>query len=163
MPTHSNHFSKHLFLFLLGVVSICLQPLFLEAGDPALSSRHKTQVCLVMMVKNEEQIIQRCLESIKNVVDCVCIFNVGSTDNTIALIEDFLIAHDLGGACLKQEWRNWSLNRTHAIRLAQQMLQEQGFSLPDTYLLILDPDMELQFYSSFDTSTLKSDAYLIAE
>lgn len=46
-------------------------------------------ITLCMIVKNEEKIIKRCLESVKNIVDEYCILDTGSTDNTVQIIEDF--------------------------------------------------------------------------
>ncbi|MDE5995713.1 MAG: glycosyltransferase family 2 protein, partial [Eubacterium sp.] len=39
-------------------------------------------ISLCMIVKNEEKVLARCLESIKNAVDEIIIADTGSTDNT---------------------------------------------------------------------------------
>jgi glycosyltransferase involved in cell wall biosynthesis len=40
-------------------------------------------ICLNMIVKNESKIITRLLESVSPIIDCYCICDTGSTDNTI--------------------------------------------------------------------------------
>ena len=40
-------------------------------------------VSLCMIVKNEEDVIERCLNSIKDAVDEIIIVDTGSTDSTI--------------------------------------------------------------------------------
>ena len=42
-----------------------------------------------MIVKNESKIITRCLDQVKEIVDCICICDTGSEDNTVEIIEDF--------------------------------------------------------------------------
>ena len=48
-------------------------------------------LCLNMIVKNEGKIILRLLESVVSIVDCYCISDTGSTDNTIELIENIFL------------------------------------------------------------------------
>ena len=52
-------------------------------------NKHKNRktICLNMIVKNEGKIILRLLESVVSIVDCYCISDTGSTDNTIELIK----------------------------------------------------------------------------
>lgn len=42
-----------------------------------------------MIVKNEEQVIQQCLESVKDVVDEMIIVDTGSTDSTVDICKSF--------------------------------------------------------------------------
>ena len=48
-----------------------------------------SQLSLVMIVKNESKIIERCLDSIKPIIDSIIISDTGSTDNTIEIIDSF--------------------------------------------------------------------------
>lgn len=41
------------------------------------------QLSLCMIVKNEEQVLERCLDSVKDIVDEIIIADTGSTDNTV--------------------------------------------------------------------------------
>ncbi|MBC5997895.1 glycosyltransferase family 2 protein [Romboutsia hominis] len=65
-----------------------------------------------MIVKNEENVIDRCLNSVKNVVDEIIIVDTGSTDNTVAKAEN------LGAIVYKFKWiddfaeaRNYSFSK----------------------------------------------------
>ena len=46
-------------------------------------------ISLCMIVKNEESVIGRCLESVKDIVDEIIIVDTGSTDNTKEIIKTF--------------------------------------------------------------------------
>lgn len=46
-------------------------------------------VSLAMIVKNEEKLIERCLNSVKNIIDEIVIVDTGSTDSTINIIGQF--------------------------------------------------------------------------
>ena len=46
-------------------------------------------LCLNIIVKNESRIISRLFDSVINIIDCYCICDTGSTDNTIQIIEDY--------------------------------------------------------------------------
>ena len=45
---------------------------------------------LILMIKNEEKILKRCLEAVEKVVDCFCICDTGSTDSTQEVAKEFL-------------------------------------------------------------------------
>jgi len=51
--------------------------------------KDKNEISLIMMVKNEADDIIPCLENIAPLVDEIIITDTGSTDNTVALIEEF--------------------------------------------------------------------------
>ena len=62
-------------------------------------------ISLCMIVKNEEKILRRCLDSIKGLMDEIIIVDTGSTDNTRKIAEqytekvyDFEWIHDFSAA-----------------------------------------------------------------
>ena len=98
------------------------------------------KIILNMIVKNESKIIQRCLDT-ANWVDGFFISDTGSTDDTIALIEEWGKRNKKIGKVVKNVWKNFGHNRTEAILQAKDWFREVGLDLTRTYLLFLDADM----------------------
>jgi len=116
-----------------------------------------------MIVKNESKIIERCLDSVKGVVDCISICDTGSTDNTKEIIEQFLKKNQIPGKVHEHKWQNFGHNRTLSAQAAQQTLTELHFPLPDTYLLLLDADMLLEIEPGFNKDDLSADMYYVLQ
>ncbi|MGL5513369.1 MAG: tetratricopeptide repeat-containing glycosyltransferase family 2 protein [Sporomusa sp.] len=53
------------------------------------SSQSPIAISLCMIVKNEETTIERCLESVKQIVDEIVIVDTGSTDKTKEIVSEF--------------------------------------------------------------------------
>jgi len=92
------------------------------------------------MIKNEEKILKRCLEAVENLVDCFCICDTGSTDNSLEIAKEFLKTHK--GCLTSEPWKNFGHNRTVSFQNAQTYIkQELNWDLSKTYGLLLDADM----------------------
>lgn len=89
-------------------------------------------ICLVMIVKNESSIIERCLNSIVNVISSYFICDIGSTDNTIEIIENFMKNNLIPGKIITKEWKDFTYNRNY--------LFEQAYTNDTKYLLWIDAD-----------------------
>ena len=91
------------------------------------------------MIKNESKILKRCLEAVENIVDCFCICDTGSTDNTVEIANEFLKTHT--GCVTVEAWQNFGHNRTVSFQNAQTYLKNNNWDLRNTYGLLLDADM----------------------
>ncbi len=107
-------------------------------------------ICLNMIVKNETHVIERCLRSVKPIVDTWCIVDTGSTDGTQDLIRE--VMGDMPGALHERVWKNFGHNRTEAIQLAAGMAD---------YILTIDADEMLDWAPDFDWRGLSGDALMI--
>lgn len=101
-----------------------------------------------MIVKDEARVIERCLASVKPVIDRWVIVDTGSTDGTQEIIRRVMA--DIPGQLHERPWRNFGHNRTEALELARA----QG-----DYLLFIDADEQLKVDSTFDPTQLSGDAY----
>jgi len=103
-----------------------------------------------MIVKNERDVIKRCLLSVKPILDHWVIVDTGSSDGTQSLIEETL--KDVPGQLYERPWVNFEKNRNEALDLARGKAR---------YILIMDADEVLQISPSFCAEDLQSDGYLI--
>ncbi|NUN62189.1 MAG: glycosyltransferase [Burkholderiaceae bacterium] len=108
----------------------------------------KKTLCLCMIVKNESHIILETLHSIKDYLDYWVICDTGSTDNTVALVQDFFALHGIPGEIHSEKWVNFGHNRTQAFDYAHQTAD---------YLWVMDADDVL--VGKPDFSNLEADSY----
>ena len=94
-------------------------------------------ICLNMIVKNEEKIIIRMLNSVITLIDTFCIIDTGSTDSTIEKIMEFFKERNIKGKLGFLNFQNFEETRNKAMKMAEGM---------SDYLLLLDADM---VFSSF--------------
>ncbi len=86
----------------------------------------KNEISLCMIVKNEENNLQRCLDSVKDIVDEIIIVDTGSTDKTISIAESF------GAQVYNFLWKNnFSEARNESLKYATK-----------DWILIMDADDE---------------------
>lgn len=89
-------------------------------------------VCLVMLVRDEEQILRETLEAVKPLIDRYCIVDTGSVDHTPMIIEDVL--SDMPGRLVRMVWTDFGHARTRAFDEARAECEGEG------YALIIDAD-----------------------
>lgn len=104
--------------------------------DWKLEGRDRTMkptICLCMIVKNESAVIERCIASVRDIVDTWIISDTGSTDGTQDLIRK---AFDgVPGELHEDPWVNFGVNRTLNIERARGKAD---------YLLLMDADMTIR-------------------
>lgn len=93
----------------------------------------KPTVGLVMNVRDESAVIDRCLRSVRDHIDYWTICDTGSSDGTKSIIQKAL--DGVPGQMVTGKWVNFGVNRTRTLRRAKDTAD---------YLLLLDADMTLQ-------------------
>lgn len=111
-----------------------------------------------MIVKNESKIIERCLDSIKTIIDYIVITDTGSTDDTVSIIEQYLSTNNIQGKVYNDIWKNFGHNRTQSIRNAQEYLKNIGGKelLNNTLLFFIDADMKVVMLPEFNKDNLNN-------
>ncbi len=109
----------------------------------------KKSVCLNMIVKNEAHAVEKCLASVKKVIDYWVIVDTGSSDGTQKIIKHFL--RDIPGKLYERPWVDFAFNRNQALTLAKRK---------GDYLLFIDADERLEFINSSDFPPLNKDFYM---
>ncbi len=106
------------------------------------------KIGLCMIVKNESKIIERCLDSVKPMIDYVCVADTGSTDSTIEVINSWLIKNNMAGQVVSEPWKNFAHNRSFALA----KLREQK---DIDYALMIDADEILTYEDGFNIAEAK--------
>ena len=88
------------------------------------------KISACMMVKNEEEMLPRCLNSIKHLIDELIVVDTGSTDKTIEIAESF------GAKIYHHPWEN---------NFSKHRNQSLGYATGD-WILLVDADEELNAY-----------------
>jgi len=105
-------------------------------------------VCLNMIVKDERDVIERCLASVTAIIDYWVIVDTGSSDDTKSLIINNL--KDVPGELYERPWVHFERNRNEALALARGKAK---------YLLFIDADEELLVSKAFKKGDLSADFY----
>ncbi|MBF8262928.1 MAG: hypothetical protein HW387_593 [Parachlamydiales bacterium] len=105
-----------------------------------------------MIVKNESAVIERCLASVRPIIDYWVIIDTGSTDGTQEIISRVLLS-DVPGRLVERPWVDFAHNRNEALTLARGN---------GDYLFFIDADEQLEFANDFSMPLLDKDAYYIA-
>lgn len=75
------------------------------------------KIVLTMIVKNEAHVIERCIASVRPIIDAYLIVDTGSDDGTQEVIRRALA--DLPGEVVDRPWVDFAANRTEALELAR--------------------------------------------
>jgi tetratricopeptide (TPR) repeat protein len=119
-----------------------------------LINEKKPTLCLNMIVKNESKIITRLFDSVLSIIDCYCICDTGSTDNTIELISEYFEKKNIPGKVVEEPFKNFCHNRNFAIQSCLGM---------SDYILLMDADMILEV-KDFDKKYLyNADSFFILQ
>jgi glycosyltransferase involved in cell wall biosynthesis len=97
------------------------------------------KLVLILMIRNESRILERCLKAVEGVVDAYCIHDTGSTDNTCEIAKKWLETHP--GCLTMSEWKNFGYNRTQSFIGAWDYVKTTDWNPKETYGLLLDADM----------------------
>jgi glycosyltransferase involved in cell wall biosynthesis len=99
------------------------------------------RICLNMIVKNEADRIQRCLDSTVGHINRVVVLDTGSTDNTPEIIVNHCVKHGISWIIATDKFENFQQARNLALKHARDAYK----ACPDfDYILLMDADMELR-------------------
>ena len=121
--------------------------LFIFIGVAGLLQASST-ICLNMIVKDETNVIRRCLESVKPLIDTWVIVDTGSTDGTQELVKEIL--KDIPGVLHERPWVDFGHNRNEALAYAREKAD---------YILFIDADDKLTLDPMFVKPELRDDFY----
>lgn len=111
-------------------------------------------LCLNMIVKNESKIIVRLLNSVVSLIDCYCVCDTGSTDNTKELISSYFENKNIPGKIVDEPFKNFCHNRNFALTSCLGM---------SDYILLMDADMVLEIANFEKKKLLDASSFTILQ
>src|ERR1051326_7171881 len=84
-------------------------------------------ICLVMVVKNDENVIEQCLQSVAEIADCICVCDEGSTDNTLQIIDHFMEQSQIPWQLQQSKGDNIHHIRSFCSQSGRDFLQSLGY------------------------------------
>jgi tetratricopeptide (TPR) repeat protein len=109
----------------------------------------RPSVCLCMIVRDEIDVLERCLDSCRELIDRWVICDTGSTDSTQDLIRQEL--DGIPGELHEHDWVDFGHNRSELMKLARAKAD---------YLLLLDADTTIEA-DPRALEKLEADSYLL--
>jgi glycosyltransferase involved in cell wall biosynthesis len=91
-------------------------------GVPTVNPVNNKQVidlCLVMIVKDEEDTIAKCLKAVAPYISYWVIVDTGSKDKTMEVINQTMAELNIPGELHERPWVNFEVNRTESLELAK--------------------------------------------
>lgn len=79
----------------------------------------KPEICLVMIVRDEEDTIEKCIKSVAKYISYWVIVDTGSVDKTKEKIHEVMGELGIPGELHESEWVDFAHNRTENMRLSQ--------------------------------------------
>ena len=117
--------------------------------------KREPTICLNMIVKNESNIIHRLFDSVLKWIDCYCICDTGSTDDTVNKITAYFESKNIPGKIVIEPFKDFSHNRNVSLQACNGM---------SDYVLLLDADMVFHPNESvFSKKMLTLDVYYILQ
>jgi glycosyltransferase involved in cell wall biosynthesis len=102
-------------------------------------------ILLLLMVKNESQVVARCLEAAFPFVDAVLLADTGSTDDTVEVAKSSVEAAGKAFGSALDPWQDFGHNRTLSLQAARKYVEgELRWKLEDSFAMVLDADMKLR-------------------
>ena len=127
-------------------------PMSTETSSSDSEIAKRPSVCLNMIVKNEAQVIERCLQSVLPYIQSWVIVDTGSSDGTQTKIREFFASHEIPGELHERPWKDFATNRNESLELARSH---------GDYLLILDADEIFLTQPDFAFPDFEADGYLL--
>jgi hypothetical protein len=128
--------------------------------NKSLYGYNDVKIILLSMIKNEEKIITRCIESVRNICDAFCISDTRSTDNTINVINEYQKNNpSMLIQIYANDWSDFGSNRTISYKNTVDYCKKLGWDLDNTFGLLLDADMKLIVNKSFNKQSLTQNGY----
>lgn len=110
-----------------------------EEEQPRVHNHNR--LILLLMIKNESKIIERCLQHALPFVDAIAVLDTGSTDDTVERCQQTLQQAKKPYLIHSSPFKNFGESRTLSFQCAQRLCMKLEWDPTLTYALAVDADM----------------------
>jgi glycosyltransferase involved in cell wall biosynthesis len=109
------------------------------------------KLCLVMIVRDEEDTIERCLTPLAPYISYWVIVDTGSVDNTVEKVQALMDGFGIPGELHESEWVGFDHNRTESMKLSEGKCEYRLVMDADDLFVVEDESWldQLKDYDSF--------------
>lgn len=126
-------------------------------------AHNHNKIILLLMIKNESKIIERCIGLALEHVDAVCILDTGSTDNTVSVCDEYLKTTGKPYKISVEPFKNFGYNRSVSFQKAQELCTELSWNLFLTYAMAVDADMIIKPSAEFKNFKMTLPGYTVIQ
>lgn len=134
-----------------------------QSNEVIVPAHNKNKIILLLMIKNESRIIERCLDHAFPHVDAIAILDTGSTDDTVERAKAFLDPKGKPFLIASDPFKNFGYSRTKSFQVAQQLCTSLEWNAETTYALAVDADMVICPSPAFKEFELTLNGYSIIQ
>jgi glycosyltransferase involved in cell wall biosynthesis len=115
------------------------------------------KLVLTQIMKNEAHVITRMLNSIRPIVDIICLVDTGSTDNTIEVVKNWGEQNKIETHVFERPFDNFENSRNYSIQVAREVTAGRG---NDFWGFWLDADEMIEILPNFNKNSINKDLYM---
>lgn len=115
------------------------------------------RLVLTQIMKNEAHVITRMLNSIRPIVDIICLVDTGSTDNSIEVVKNWGEQNKIETHVFERAFDNFENSRNYSIQMAREVTAGRG---NDFWGFWLDADEMIEILPNFNKNSINKDLYM---
>jgi len=119
------------------------------------------KLALHFICKNESHVVERMLNSVKDIVDLIVANDTGSTDGTQEIIKKFGEKYNIPTYVFERPFDDFEKSRNFAMQKLIEVAKELNFDLDKTYGFWIDCDEILVIDPKFNKNQFTNDLYMI--
>lgn len=118
------------------------------------------KIILTQIMKNEAHVALRMLDSVRTLIDGICIVDTGSTDNSIEIVKNWANDNNIECYISIRPFDNFENSRNESLKKAREIFLNKNDGAT-YYGIWIDFDEIMNIESNFDKGKLDKDIYMV--